>query len=156
MAAMKDLISIINYLVDNTVRMKNEFTDAVDAPIEFACIFCQSNEEYKRFTVEIQKLGKIVQDTSTGFTYHLDKPLETKAGILNLVKIRKPDPQRKERGDTDFNTHYQRFKEKYENKPRFELVRREEFEMLRLSDPSYSVMVCFSSKPLSEVLGPNK
>ena len=103
---MEDLIPIVNYLVDKTAQMKNEFTDAVDVPIEFACIFCKSDKEYKHLTAEIQKLGKVVQDTPTGFTYLLNKPLETRAGTLRLVKIRKPDPQRKERGDTDFNTNY--------------------------------------------------
>ncbi|OGY31341.1 MAG: hypothetical protein A3A57_00750 [Candidatus Woykebacteria bacterium RIFCSPLOWO2_01_FULL_41_12] len=152
---MKDLISIVNYLVDKSILMKNEFTDATDVPIEFACIFCQSDEEYKKLTAEIQKLGKVVQDTPTGFTYLLNQPLETEAGSLKLVKIRKPDPLRKERGDTDFNTNYPEFKKKYSNEQNFELIKRTNFEMLRLSVPNQDVMVCFSSVSLGRVLGSN-
>lgn len=152
---MKDLISIVNYLVDKSILMKNKYTDAEDAPIEFACIFCQNDAEYEKLTTEIQALGKIAQNTTTGFTYLLNQPLETKAGALSLVKIRKPDPLRKERGDTDFNTNYPEFKSKYSNEPNFELIERANFEMLRLSAPNQEVMVCFSSIPLSRFLGIN-
>ena len=133
--------------------MKNKYTDANDSPIEFVCIFCQSDEEYEKLTTEIQALGKIVQNTTTGFTYLLNQPLKTGAGPLSLVKIRKPDPLRKERGDTDFNTNYPEFKREYSNEPNFELIERAGFEMLRLSSPNREVMVCFSSIPLSRVLG---
>ena len=153
---MNDLISLVNYLVDKSILMKNKYTNVKDAPIEFACIFCRGESEYKKFTTEIQSLGKVVQDTPTGFTYLLNKPLETKAGPLRLVKIRKPDPQRKERGDTDFNTNFQEFKKKYSDEPNFELIERADFEMLRLSASDNDVMVCFSSTPLSKVLGIKK
>jgi len=150
---MKDLIPIVDYIVDKSLEMKNKYTDAKDSPIEFACIFCQNNEEYEKLTNETQALGKVVQSTSTGFTYLLNQPLKTKAGFLSLVKIRKPDHLRKERGDTDFNTNYQEFKRKYSDKQNFELIKRKYFEMLRLSKPNYDVMVCFSNIPLSKTLG---
>ena len=153
---MKDLISIVNYIVDKSIQMKNKYTSAKDSQIEFACVFCQSEEEYRKLTDEIESLGKVVQDTPTGFTYLLNHPLKNPAGSLFLVKIRKPDPQRKERGDTDFNTDYQEFKRKYGNRPNFELIDRENFEMLRLSNPDYDVMVCFSSTPLGKILGIKK
>ena len=150
---MKDLISIVNYIVEKSIQMKDKYTGVKDSSIEFACVFCQNNEEYEKLTNEIEALGKVVQSTNTGFTYKLNQPLNTKAGLLSLVKIRKPDPLRKERGDTDFNTNYQDFKKKYGDKQNFELVKREDFEMLRLSNPQNNVMVCFSSIPLSKVLG---
>lgn len=149
---MKDLTSIVSYLANKSLLMKDRYTDAKAAPIEFACIFCQSDEEYARLTTQIQTLGKTAQDTTTGFTYQLNQPLATKAGPLSLVKIRKPDPLRKERGDTDFNTNYPEFKEKYRDEPNFELIERDDFEMLRLSVPGKDVMVCFSSLPLSKIL----
>ena len=152
---MKDLLSFVSYIVDKSIQMKDKYTNANDAPIEFACFFCQNDTEYKKLTAEIQKLGKVVQDTPTGFTYLLNQPLETKAGSFRLVKIRKPDPLRKERGDTDFNTNYPEFKKKYGKKPNFELIDRDSFEMVRLSVPNQDVMVCFSSIPLSRVLGIN-
>ncbi len=150
---MDNLISTINHIVSRSAELKNKYTDASTAPVEFSCIFCQSEEEYKFFTNSIKPIGKIVEDTKNGFTYFLDKPIDTVSGPLRFVKIRKPDPLRPERGDADFNTNYKEFSEKYHSNPKFELVKRETFEYLRLSDPNFDVLACFSNIPKSNVLG---
>lgn len=147
------LIKTVNYIVRRSAELKNTYTDAVAAPVEFACIFCQSEEEYRAFTREIEALGRIVETTPSGYTYLLDKPIATVAGPLRLVKIRKPDPKLTKRGDADFNTDYVAFKERYGSDPKFERVIRPTFEMLRLSAPDFDVMACFSSIPKSKELG---
>lgn len=149
---MEDLAEIVKYIVDRAVILKNSFTDEKSAPVEFACVFCKSDDEYQKFSKEIKTNGKIVEDTPTGFTYLLNTPINTVAGSLRLVKIRKVDPERKERGDADFNTDYGKFKENYANHPKFELIKREDFEMLRLSDSKFDVLACFSNIPKSMVL----
>lgn len=101
---MKKLITTINDIVRRSTVLKNKFTNASTAQVEFACIFCQKEEEYKQFTNSIETFGEIVERTQSGFTYLLDKPIVTIAGPLRLVKIRKPDALRLERGDADFNT----------------------------------------------------
>jgi len=148
---MDNLISTINYIVSRSNELKNKFTDASSSPVEFACIFCQNEKEYKELTESIGKIGKIVETTPSGFTYLLDEPIKTTAGQLRLIKIRKPD-FRKERGDADFNTDYNKFKNKYQKVSRFELVKYESFEMLRLSDSSFDIMACFSNIPKSKSL----
>jgi len=151
---MDNLMSTINYVVNRSVELKNKFTSASLASVEFACIFCQNENEYKELTDSIEKLGVIAEKTNTGNTYFLKKPVNTPAGDLRLVKIRKPDSNRPERGDADFNLgNYKEFKKKYLNNPKFELVKRDVFEMIRLSDPSFDVMACFSSIPKSNILG---
>lgn len=149
---MKKLLTTIIYIVNKSIELKNKFTGEKNAPVEFACIFCQSKKEYKEFTGLIEKLGNIVEETPGGYTYLLDNAIKTAAGPLKLVKIRKPD-FRRERGDADFNTVYREFKEKYINNPKFELVRYKNFEMLRLSDSDFDVMACFSNVPKSKSLG---
>lgn len=72
----------------------------------------------------------------------------TIAGKLSLVKIRKPYDKIKLRGDADFNTSYSKLKQKHLDNPHFELIVREKFEMLRLSNPSFDVMTCFSNIPV--------
>jgi hypothetical protein len=59
---------------------------------------------------------------------------------------------RKELGDADFNTNYNEMKNTYLKMANFELVKRENFEMLRLSEPNGDVMTCFSNIPLSNSL----
>jgi (2Fe-2S) ferredoxin len=148
-----DLEEIVKHIVDKSLELKNKYTDAKDASIEFACIFCQNEAEYNKFDELAKKYGEVAENTPTGDTYLLNDPIQTSAGPLRLLKIRKPDPNRRERGDTDFNTDYLKFKEKYEGKPNFELVKRETFEMLRLSDPDFDAMACFSNVPKSKDLG---
>ena len=150
---MNKLVITINYIVSHSKELKDRYTSESTAPIEFGCIFCQDENEYKEFTDSIEKLGKIVEETHSGFTYLLDEPLKTIAGPLRLVKIRTPDPNHLERGDADFNTDYKEFKSRYEKNPKFELVKKETFEMLRLSDPKFDVMTCFSNIPKSKDLG---
>ncbi len=149
---MNNLITTINYIVNRSNELKNKFTNVPTAPVEFACIFCQNEEGYKEFTSSIQTLGEIVQNTPSGYTYLLNEPIKTVAGPLRLVKIRKPDPKRPERGDADFNTEYKNFKKTYQENPKFELIKRGTFEMLRLSDPEFDVMACFSSIPMRTYL----
>ncbi|MBI4099452.1 hypothetical protein HY440_00435 [Candidatus Microgenomates bacterium] len=81
-------------MVDKSLELKNKFTTAVDAPTDFATIFCQEKNELKGRDKEAKSLGKVVQDSPTGFVYLLHEPLTTKAGPLWLVKVRKPDPAR--------------------------------------------------------------
>jgi hypothetical protein len=148
-----DLEEIVKYIVDESYELKNKFTEAKTTPVEFACIFCQNEDEYKNLDKLVSERGGIVQETPSGKTYLLTEGIPTKAGFLRLLKVRKPDPARKERGDADFNTSYTEFKAKYDNDPRFELIKRDSFEMLRLSDPEFDVMSCFSSTPMSKDLG---
>lgn len=150
---MDKLIKTITYIVNRSTELKNKFTNTSSAPVEFACIFCQNEKEYKEFTNSIEKLGKIVERTQSGLTYLLDKPIETIAGSLRLVKIRKPDIQRTERGDADFNTSYNDFKIKFQGKPGFELIKRLSFEMFRLSNAKFDVMACFSNISKTKSLG---
>ena len=149
---MDDLIKTVQSIVSKSAELKNKYTDATNVPVEFGCIFCQSEAEYQKFISTITPLSKVVEDTPSGFTYLLNNPIDTASGPLKLVKIRKPDTKILQRGDADFNTDYGEFKKKYQNNPSFELIQREKFEMLRLSDSSFEVMACFSNLPKSKVL----
>lgn len=149
---MADIEATTKEIVRKSVGLKDKFTGQVNAPVEFASIFCQSDKEYKSFDSQTKAMGRVVEDTPTGFTYLLRKPIKTTAGPLYFLKIRKPDPARPERGDADFDTNYSEFKKKYGNNPKFELIKRDNFEMLRLSDSNYDVMSCFSNLPKRKVL----
>jgi hypothetical protein len=150
-----DFEEIVRYIVDKSSELKNKFTDAKGAPVEFACIFCQNEGEYNELDEAVSSKGRLVQNTPSGKTYLLREAIQTTAGPLRLLKVRKPDPARPERGDADFNTDYQKFKSKYEGKLGFELLKRDNFEMLRLSDDNagFDVLACFSSIPMSKDLG---
>lgn len=148
-----DLEKIIKYIVAKSAALKDHYTNAKTALVEFACIFTHSDDEYQKLDAEIRTFGKIAQDTPTGYTYLLNEPLETVAGKLQLVKVRKPDPIRQERGDADFNTDYKNFKKRYGSDPKFELIDRGDFEMLRITDKNFDALACFSNVPMHDRLG---
>ncbi len=89
---MNNLVTTINYIVSRSTKLKNKNTDAASAPVEFSCIYCQNEGEHIGFSDAIQTLGKIVEETPSGYTYLLNDSISTPSGPLRLVKVRKPDP----------------------------------------------------------------
>ncbi len=146
---MKELVQKI---VKEAKKLKDKYTDQVSAPVNYACIFCQSEEEQQSFLEEANKLGVIIEQTLTGPLFKIS--LDTMAGKLQLLKIRKPDPTRPERGDADFTvSDYPAFKEKYLKNPSFKLIQKDDFEMIELYDKDADVRAYFSNPPLDKQLG---
>ena len=99
-----------------------------------------------------KQLGKIFKETQTGPLFLID--LDTESGKLNLLKIRKPDETRKERGDADFTVDdYNNFKKNYLPKPSFSLIKRDKFEMIELVNSNFNVQTYFSNPPLNQQFG---
>jgi hypothetical protein len=86
----------------------------------------------------------------TGKTYLLDQPLTTPAGVLHLLKIRKPDDTRPQRGAPDFKIqNYAQFKEKYlRSSGSFTLMLKKDYEMIELK--GVDVLVYLPDKTLGE------
>ncbi len=149
----EEILRIIGYLVSECNKLKNKYVDEKDLEVDYVCVFAQSESEYNQLIEAAESLGKIVDETPTGPIFAFNFPLKTIAGSPKLLKIRKPDKTRPQRGDVDFNTDYSNFKNKYLNDKEFTLVKREKFEMIELKDPSFDVLVYFSSTPTSQQLG---
>lgn len=143
--------NLIQNIINEAELLKDKYTDQKNVPVNYACIFCQSEEEQINFLKEAHKLGTIIQETSSGPLFKIS--LDTIAGKLQLLKIRKPDPTRLERGDADFTiSDYSFFKEKYLNKAGFSLVQKDNFEMIELYEKGNNVRVYFSFPPLDKQL----
>lgn len=145
---MENIKEIVNYIVSQSVKLKNKYVDKLPFKIEFCDIFAHDENEYQQLTEIIGKFGNIVYPGPTGNIYLLKNPINTIAGNLYYLKIRKPDLKLHLRGDSDFDTEYTDLKQKFQNHSNFELLVREKFEMLRLSDPDFDVMTCFSNIPV--------
>ena len=147
-----DLKQFVQEIVKKANALKNKYTSEEKALVNYACIFCQSKEQYDKFIILAQKIGNVIKETPTAPLFQID-PLDTVAGKLQLLKIRKPDPTRLELGDADFTvTDYSEFKEKYLSQKEFKLIVRENFEMIELMDTQFDVRVYFSNPPLDEQL----
>lgn len=145
-----DFQSLILRIVEQAMQLKDMFTDQKAARVHYACVFSQSDEEYDDLMNTIGLIGKVLEETSTGNVYQIE-PMETVAGPLRIVKIRKYDPTRQELGDADFAAiGYAEFKARYLGKPGFKLIEREDFEMIEIMDPSFDARVYFSNPPVEE------
>ena len=148
----KDLEIKIKNIVEKATALKNKHIDNKNTPINYACIFSQSKEEYKELLETAQKIGKVIKETPTGLLFQI-KPLETVSGVLKLLKIRIPDPTRPELGDANFTiSNFPEFEKKYLSKSDFKLIQREDFKMVELMDSAFDVRAYFSNPPLDKQL----
>ena len=150
---VKNLKQFVQEIVKKANVLKNKYTFEKNVPVNYACIFCQSDEQYNSFAVLAHEIGKIVEETPTGPLFHI-QPLNTIAGKLRLLKIRKPDTTRTELGDADFTvSNYPEFKKKYLLQKGFKLIVRKNFEMIELIDLQFNVRAYFSNPPLDKQFG---
>ncbi len=150
--SLEEFKNLIQDIVKESCELKDKHTDQKNAKVNYACIFCQSDEEYSDFLDLANKLGKVLKETQKGPLFLID--LDTESGKLKLLKIRKPDETRKERGDADFTVDdYNSFKENYLSKLGFSLIERDNFEMIELIDSDFNVRTYFSNPPLDQQFG---
>ncbi len=148
-----NLKNFIFDMVRQSRELKNKYTDETDARVNYACIFSQSDDEFSELKKSAEQIGKAIEETPSGPLFYI-QPLDTVSGQLKLLKIRKPDKTRPERGDADFTVNdYRVFKNKYILQNNFKLILREKFEMIELMDPDFNVRAYFSHPPLDKQLG---
>ncbi|MBP9728106.1 MAG: hypothetical protein KBD27_01880 [Candidatus Moranbacteria bacterium] len=148
-----EFVKLVQGIVTDAVILKDAHTTERGIAVGYACVFCQSDEEYQTLLARAESIGKIIEETKTGSVF-LFPPMKTVAGALRIIKVRKPDPTRRERGDADFNvTDYPDFKERYLNLPGFSLIQRENAEMIELIEPNAHVRCYFSNPPAEKQFG---
>ncbi len=139
-------------IVGRATTLKNKHIDEKNTPVNYACIFSQSKEEYNSLIEVTTRIGKAIKETPTGLLFQI-RSLSTVSGKLKLLKIRLPDATRPELGDADFTvSNFPDFRKKYLLKSGFRLIKREDFEMVELVDSEFAVRAYFSNPPLAEQL----
>jgi len=147
-----DLKLKIKNIVKRASKLKNKYINVKNMPVNYACIFSQSEDEYQKLLKVTQKIGKIIKETPTGPLFQI-KELETASGVLKLLKIRIFDPTRPELGDADFTVpDFSRFEKKYLSKPNFKIMKKADFYMIELIDDDFDVRAYFSNPPLDKQL----
>ena len=144
----------VDYIVEEAPKLVKKNLGNTKISIDWVAIFTQDEKEYRVFLEEALSIGEIIKKNRTGPIFKLNQPFITKFGNLYIIKIRKPDKTRPQRGDADFRiTKYKELKNKYLKNKHFLLIKREDFEMIELRDDSFDVLVYFSNPPISKVLG---
>lgn len=149
---IKDLEKIVNYIVNQGIKAISENTDEKDLPVDYMGIFASDEKEFQEINDILKTLGQPGDKTASGSgaTYLLDEPFNTPAGPLKVLKIRRPDPTRPQRGAPDFKINdYTAFKEKYLlDRGNFTLMIKKSYEMLELK--GVDVLVYFPNKSFDE------
>ena len=144
--------NLIQNIVKDAESLKDKYTDQKNIPVYYVCIFCQTYDEYKKFTEEAYKIGKKIEERPNSFLFKIS-PIETSAGKLELLKVRQPDEKFPERGDADFIVkNYQSFKDRYFNQSGFTVIPRNNSEMIELYKKGENVRVYFSAPELIQSL----
>lgn len=150
---VKEVLKFSQDIVRSAKTLKDKHTNQTNAPVNYICIFSQSQNEYQELRSLIPELGTVRDETATGPVIQIE-PLETAAGVAQLLKLRAPDPARKERGDADFTVKdFASFKSEHLGSVGFKLIEREAFEMVELIDTSFDVIAYFSHPALNVQLG---
>lgn len=144
------LKTIIQGIVRDAAQLKENYTSEGEAPVNYVAVFSQSGEEYEDLLRAARELGQIIQDRPSGPVFKID-PLVTAAGELRILKIRRPDPARPERGAADFTLdNFLAFKENNLFRPEFMWASRGQGEMIELADPAFPALAFFSNPPLEK------
>ncbi|MFA4818758.1 MAG: hypothetical protein WC621_02870 [Patescibacteria group bacterium] len=146
------LKKLVKDIVSQAKALKDRHTLEPNAPVNYACIFAQSDTEYKELIEATQTIGKVVKEMNSGLLYHITD-LETVAGVLRILKIRIPDPTKPERGDADFTVaDYPSFKKECLSRPGFKLITRTDMEMIELMELNCTARAYFSNPPVDQQL----
>lgn len=149
---IEELKTLVQDIVADSVRLSEAHTSEQKPPVNYACIFTHTPAEYEEMVKVARELGPVAEETPTGPVFRI-APLSTVAGTLWLLKVRRPDPKRLERGDADFTVaDYESFKNAHLGRTGFSLIKRTNMEMIELIDPSYDVIAYYSHPTLAEVL----
>ncbi|MFA6322039.1 MAG: hypothetical protein WCX71_01010 [Candidatus Buchananbacteria bacterium] len=140
---------IVQEILIRAMALKDKYTNEREATAAWICIFSQNDKEYQELLTEAQKLGDVFETDLSGTKLLLDEP--PMGSNARILKIRKPDPKKPEKGDVDFTvSNYANFKKEYQNKKNFKLIQRDSFEMLELTEPGATVRAYFSNPPIEE------
>lgn len=150
----KELEKVINYIVKQGLFALKSNANERNVLVNYVAIFSKNKNEYQNIKSILEGLGKEVdrENAKTGRTFLLSESIRTPAGDLRLVKIRKPDATRPQRGAPDFKIqNYQKFKKNnLQSSGNFTLMTRKDYEMIELK--GIDVLVYIPSQTLSRRL----
>ena len=149
-----NIYDLVKEIVRKSNDLKNKYTSEIDAKVNYACIFCKNDDEYNSYIKYLEDDGnQIIDNTYSGPLFRI-KDLDTCSGTLKLLKIRKYDEKHLDLGDADFTVDdYSSFKNKYMNNDNFNVMDKDEYQMLELIEEGNDVRAYFSNPPLDEELG---
>lgn len=145
-----ELVALAKTIVSDADAMTRKHTNEVSLRVSYCCVFSRDQADQKKWDSAASATGVLAKETPTGSVYVVPE-IPTDAGPLRVLKIRRPDPTRTERGDADFRIDsFDRFKESNLGRPGFSLIERPDFEMIELVDSAVDARAYFSHPPVEQ------
>ncbi len=141
----ESLIEAVRYVASRTSELAKKIIGK-ELLIKSLTIFAHSQTEFERLTKILEEMGK-PYNYNNGPRVELNKPIIAGKNQITHLRIRKPDPERPQVGCNDFETDYESFKEDYlsEHSDNLRLIKRPEYEMIELHDPTFDVLAYVGS-----------
>ena len=81
-----NLTQMVEEIVKKANDLKNKHTSEKNALINYACIFCQNDEQYNSLMALAQEIGKVVEETPTGPLFRI-QPFSPRLPSLSHYSI---------------------------------------------------------------------
>lgn len=96
----EDLLKIAEVVAEKTASLV-ERTIERPLSISYLTIFSHNTHEYERFIEWAKELGQ-KSEANNGLRFLLYSPIQTRVGVVEHIRIRKPDVYRSQLGCADF------------------------------------------------------
>ena len=148
-----ELSTIVKYLLRLDRKYMRQNLLPNDAVPDVCAIFCADTGELSRLTELTLDLRKPVEETPAGTTYLLGEPITYDGDAVSLIKLRTPDTNKIWQGDIDYRVpDYAATKEFLSQRPDLNVIIRENYEMVELTDFTADAVLYFSNPSLSSEL----
>lgn len=139
----EDLIAKVKEVATGITNVKDMYVDESDLELVYITLFSHTKEEHVDHINAANQIGSEISDHN-GPVFKLDDPIELPNGMLKQFRIRKPDPERPQKGCGDFKVNnYQDFKNTYIDQPNFVFFDRETYEFIGIHDLDQEYLVYF-------------
>lgn len=146
-------VTLVLEIVREAAAMRDRVVLNASSSVSYCCIFAHEDDEFHELVNSLAGVGVLASQTATGPVFVIP-PIETVAGPLRVLKVRKPDVTRPERGDADFAARdYSLLKRTNLGRHGISLITRPEFEMIEAVAPEFNVRVYFSNPPVEKHAG---
>ncbi len=142
----KDLMKAIKYISIQSTKLCKK-TIGKELKISYLTVFSHYEKEYNSLENILNKIGKYYNENN-GLRVTLNKPIKVGKNVITHLRVRKPDPYRKQVGCSDFDVNYNEFKAKYLGVKNLRLIERSDYEMIEFHDPGFYVLAYAVSKPV--------
>lgn len=147
----KEFIDLIHEIVRKSNELKNKYTNEINAPINYCCIFSKNDKHFEELIKLSNNIWKVLEQTKT-WPLYIIQSIDTIAWELKLLKIRKYDDEHPELWDADFTIeNYIEFKKEVITKKEFKIINKNKFEMIELKEDWADVRTYFSFPTLLDI-----